>query len=195
MNRFVAINPGRCIGCGTCQAACSEGHKREGLQEAPRLSLVTTKDISAVVTCHQCEGSPCLLVCPVNAISNDEGFIHINEQTCIGCKLCAIVCPFGAIKPSGTSVAGVAGVKYATPTFSASLDPLLRWEVGVYTRAIKCDMCSYDPRGPHCVSACLTNALSVVDSSVIKKTHAEKQVRAAVGNDAAMENMSSIRRK
>lgn len=164
MNRFIAINTGRCIGCGTCRAACSEGHVKAGLQGEPRLRVVETREVSAAVTCHHCEGAPCLEVCPVNAITRNEGAVVVNEQTCIGCKMCAIVCPFGAVHPSGTSIAGVAGTCMRTPTFPQSLDPLLRWEIGVYTCAVKCDLCAYDPDGgPHCVSACPTAALTYVE--------------------------------
>ena len=170
MNGYIVINTYRCIGCGTCQAACSEGHQKAGLQAAPRLALVMTRDVSAAVTCHHCDGAPCMQVCPVRAITNENGSIHINEQTCVGCKMCAVVCPFGAIHPSGTSLAGVAGMKYDTPTFPSSRGEMLQWEEGITTRAVKCDLCSFDPEGPHCVKACATNALSYVDEAAVKST-------------------------
>lgn len=194
MNRFIAINPDACIGCGTCRAACSEGHREAGLQAEPRLSLVMTRDVSAAVTCHHCEGAPCLQVCPVNAIEKEDGAVHVSEQRCIGCKLCAIVCPFGAIHPSGTSIAGVAGVKVSTPTYPASLDPLLRWEIGVYTRAVKCDLCSYDEAGPHCVPACPTDALVYVEPRDVVEAGRGKRLAAAAGNDAMQPEIAAIRR-
>ena len=110
MNTFIAIEPDRCIGCGTCLAACSYGHRMAGLQAEPRLALTITPQVTAALTCHQCEGAPCLAVCPVDAIRRTDDAVIVNEQTCIGCKLCAVVCPFGAIHPSGTSTAGVAGI-------------------------------------------------------------------------------------
>ena len=42
MNRFIDINPERCIGCGTCQSACADAHRMQGLQDTPRLALVKT---------------------------------------------------------------------------------------------------------------------------------------------------------
>jgi len=183
MNGYIVIDTYRCIGCGTCQAACSEGHQKAGLQAAPRLSLVLASDVSAAVTCHHCDGAPCMQVCPVRAITNENGSIHVNEQTCVGCKMCAIVCPFGAIHPSGTSIAGVAGMKYDTPTFPSSRSELLQWEAGVATRAVKCDLCSFDPEGPHCVKACTTNALSYVDEATVKSTLRKERAIAADASD------------
>lgn len=93
MNRFIDINPERCIGCGTCQSACADAHRMQGLQDTPRLALVKTGGISAALACHHCEGAPCAEVCPVNAIEHDGDRIHVKEQECIGCRLCAIACP------------------------------------------------------------------------------------------------------
>lgn len=196
MNRFIAINPDQCIGCGTCRAACSEGHRQVGLQSEPRLSLVMTRDVSAAVTCHHCEGAPCLEVCPVNAISRDEGSIQVNEQTCIGCKLCGIVCPFGAIHPSGTSIAGVAGVMTPTPTFPKSMSPLLQWEIGVVTCAVKCDLCSYDPEGgPHCVSACPTKALEYVEEEELADRVKSRRIDAVIEQGAVHDALSQLRKE
>lgn len=127
MNRFIDINPERCIGCGTCQSACADAHRMQGLQDTPRLALVKTGGISAALACHHCEGAPCAEVCPVNAIEHDGDRIHVKEQECIGCRLCAIACPFGAIHPDGTSIAGVAGMCDPTPSYPKSLSSLLTW--------------------------------------------------------------------
>ena len=181
MNRFIAIEPSRCIACGTCMAACSEGHRRVGLQDEPRLALYQGRDVVASLTCHHCEGAPCLKVCPVNAIRHDDdGCVRIDEKKCIGCKLCAVACPFGAIHMAGTSVAGVAGTMYDTPTYPASLSPILRWEIGVYSCAVKCDLCEHDPSGkPRCVAACVTEALRIVDDDDKHYQIQEKRVKAA----------------
>lgn len=162
MNRFIDINPERCIGCGTCQSACADAHRMQGLQDTPRLALVKTGGISAALACHHCEGAPCAEVCPVNAIEHDGDRIHVKEQECIGCRLCAIACPFGAIHPDGTSIAGVAGMCDPTPSYPKSLSSLLTWAPGQYTCAVKCDLCAFDPDGPHCVAACPTKALVTV---------------------------------
>ena len=178
MSRFIAIRPSRCVACGTCRAACSEGHRRVGLQKEPRLALFESRDVVASVTCHHCEGAPCLKVCPVNAIRRDaDGCVRVDEPHCIGCKMCAVACPFGAIHMGGTTRAGVAGVEYETPTFPGSLAPILRWEVGVASVAVKCDLCSYDGH-PKCVDACITEALQLVETEGDDDMLAEKRKRA-----------------
>ena len=196
MTKFIAIEPDSCIGCGTCLAACSQGHRLAGLQAEPRLAMTSTYEVTAAVTCHHCEGAPCMAVCPVGAITRtDEGVVTVNEQTCVGCKLCACVCPFGAIHPAGTSIAGVAGISFDTPTFPKGTSPLLAWEIGVYTAAVKCDMCAYDPSGePHCVKACLTGALSVHETLDLESERKEKMKAAACANEVRMRGTSTIRR-
>ncbi len=182
MNSFISINTNRCIGCGTCQAACSAGHASVGEQAEPRLSVVFTKDVTASITCHHCEGAPCLAVCPVNAITHEGDRIKVNEQTCIGCKLCACVCPFGAIHPSGTGIDGVAGICNNIPNMPESTSSMLKWEIGVPTCAVKCDLCAYDPElGPHCVAVCPTKALSLVtefSGAAEKKEKMKKEAKA-----------------
>ena len=195
MNTFIAIEPDRCIGCGTCLAACSHGHPVAGLQAEPRLALTIAPQVTAAVTCHQCEGAPCLAVCPVEAIMRTDEAVDVNEQACIGCKLCAIVCPFGAIHPAGTSTAGVAGIAFETPSQPRGTSPLLAWSIGVYTCAVKCDLCStYDPEGgPHCVRACPTNALFVRDATTLGDARKDKMKAAATANQIMMGRSTNLK--
>ena len=189
MNRFITINPSRCVACGTCRAECSEGHRKAGLQSEPRLALYESREVVASLTCHHCSGAPCLRVCPVNAIRRDgDGCIRVDEHICIGCKLCAVTCPFGAIHMSGTSIAGVAGISYNTPTFPASTNPIIQWEVGVYAAAVKCDLCAYDMCNPHCVRACPTNALRLVEDAGDAAEINDKRVKAGKESLVMLEN-------
>jgi hydrogenase-4 component A len=84
---------------------------------------------------------------------------------------------------SGTSIAGVAGTEYLTPTFVASLSPILQWEIGVYACAVKCDLCSFKEEGPSCVSVCPTRSARLFDEDSMEKITAEKHERAAVLGD------------
>lgn len=179
MNSFISINPDRCIGCGTCQAACSAGHAGAGEQAEPRLSVVFKCEVTASITCHHCEAAPCLAVCPVNAIEHKGDRISVNEQVCIGCKLCACVCPFGAIHPSATDIDGVCGIAQFTPNMPESTSSMLKWEIGVPTVAVKCDLCEYDEEGPRCVRVCPTCALSYVKKYDLAVETADKRRKEA----------------
>ncbi len=50
-------------------------------------------------TCTQCAEAWCQQVCPVDAISvhGDTGAKLINNNLCVGCRLCTIACPFGTV--------------------------------------------------------------------------------------------------
>lgn len=72
MNRFVMADPQWCTGCKTCLAACSDVHKKQGLQQHPRLALVCTPEQTAPVQCHHCEDAPCQQVCPVTGCADSS---------------------------------------------------------------------------------------------------------------------------
>lgn len=87
----------------------------------------------------------------------------------------------------GTPIAGVAGTEYKTPTFPASTDPILQWEIGVYSAAVKCDLCADNGGHPRCVEACLTNALRLVESEDEADLDAKRK-EAVKGNMVIVEN-------
>jgi Fe-S-cluster-containing hydrogenase component 2 len=51
------------------------------------------------MSCRQCEDAPCMTVCPKKAIYRDRDIerVMIDYDRCIGCKMCASACPFGAM--------------------------------------------------------------------------------------------------
>jgi len=45
--------------------------------------------------CMHCTDASCAIVCPTGAIlKTDEGFVHIDQEWCIGCGNCVQACPF-----------------------------------------------------------------------------------------------------
>ncbi|WP_281262026.1 4Fe-4S binding protein [Azospirillum thermophilum] len=154
--------------------------------------MTRTGDDTAPVLCHQCEDAPCARVCPVNAITHAADAIVLDEKVCIGCKMCALACPFGAITPSGTGIAGVAGFGTAAPTHSAALDPLLAWDIGVKSVAVKCDLCAFSGDGPACVNVCPTAALYAVDNAAVGQAAATKRTLAAAAPVGLERTLASL---
>ena len=182
MKYFVVADPKRCIGCYACVAGCVEGHRKAGLQAYPRLYIIHTSPVGTMpIQCHHCEEPSCAAVCPVRAITQRDNSVVLNESLCIGCKMCALACPFGNILPGGTPVPGQElNIGYYSflntpfqpdPMFLRELSyqeqlSLLKWNVGQKTVAVKCDLCYFRSEGPACVIACPHKALVlVIDAS------------------------------
>lgn len=161
MNRFIATNPTKCIGCRTCEVACALAHSNagvEGLTPAtfqPRLKVIKTLDVSSPVMCHHCEDAPCANACPANAIVYQNNSVQVLQQRCVGCKSCVMACPFGAMDvvtvPATRQFAGI------------------QISVGVKAQAHKCDLCSGKEAGPACVAACPTEALHLMDQNSMEE--------------------------
>jgi Fe-S-cluster-containing dehydrogenase component len=49
-------------------------------------------------SCLHCEEPACVTVCPTGASYKraEDGIVLVNEEICIGCKLCSWACPYGA---------------------------------------------------------------------------------------------------
>jgi len=82
-----------CIGCETCERVCGVIHV------TPRVHLYRVQGgIPVPVGCRHCEKAPCIRICPEEALyRDDDGFVVLDESKCIGCLMCIISCPFGAI--------------------------------------------------------------------------------------------------
>jgi hydrogenase-4 component A len=189
MNRFVIADPEKCIGCYTCEAACVNVHEKVGLTAYPRLQVTHTALGTMPLQCRNCDDAPCEKVCPVKAITFENHSVQLNESVCIGCKMCALACPFGAITPYGAMPKGADDGTYGTypepaiypeptllpPPPEAPVHPLLAWTIGQRTVAVKCDLCHFRPEGPECIRVCPTKALHIVDSEDINALAARRR--------------------
>lgn len=177
MNSFVIADPRNCIGCFACMAACIESHRQVGLQAYPRLYVTRTIAGMIPLQCRHCEQPQCAAVCPVQAITRVDHSIRLNEGLCIGCKLCALACPFGAIITGGTPIHtkefNVGQYAFLNNPYQA--DPMVLrelslqeqlsltvWKIGQKTVSVKCDLCYFHSDGPACVRACPHKALRLV---------------------------------
>ncbi|NMC03865.1 MAG: 4Fe-4S binding protein [Candidatus Lokiarchaeota archaeon] len=75
-----------------------------GCERCPTDSVVVTD------LCRNCMAHPCIIVCPVNAISIVEGRSHVDTGKCIKCLRCTQVCPYEAIVRRGRPCAQACGV-------------------------------------------------------------------------------------
>jgi len=184
MNHFIIGVTELCKGCGACEAACVSVHAAVGLQAYPRLHETKTSRGVVRVQCRHCEDAPCAQVCPVAAITHGDGRIDLNESTCIGCKMCALACPFGAIESHGSPLESQQLPPPRHNGFGAAAllpppSPLFDWSAGVRTVAVKCDLCYFRAEGPACIRMCPTQALRLVDSESMAEAVASQRRQAA----------------
>jgi formate dehydrogenase iron-sulfur subunit len=114
--RAVLFDSTKCVGCGSCMAACRE---KNGLPEtdAPDLTdrqFTVLKTVAAKggeeVTyrrmCMHCQDPTCASVCPVGALyKTPAGPVVYNPDICLGCRYCIQACPFGVPRYEWTSLA------------------------------------------------------------------------------------------
>ncbi len=145
--KSIWVNPERCVGCRTCEVACAlhRSSLSRRLPEAiyedlPPLPRVRVEPISEEkgfpLQCRHCDGAPCLDACPAGALyREEEGLVLVRDERCIGCWMCVMVCPFGAVQPFRQ-----------------------------YRKILKCDRCK-GMDTVYCVDSCPTHALMLVDSA------------------------------
>jgi carbon-monoxide dehydrogenase iron sulfur subunit len=101
MNRILVVDYEKCTGCRNCEMACSVFHTRacNPAKSAVRIVKWETRGLDVPVVCQQCEDPACANICPVQAISRhaDTGAMMVDYDRCVGCRMCIVACPFGAI--------------------------------------------------------------------------------------------------
>lgn len=151
-NRKVLIySQEKCTGCRSCMMGCSLFHDGECGKIVSRIAVVRNEVLgeSFVVGCDLCTEAPCAAVCPTGACSYDAaaGITKINPDRCIGCKECAMACPFGAIN-----------ISYKTG------------------KAFKCDLCEGRPEGPVCADWCPSGAITCAEPTVAFKARRREKL-------------------
>ena len=150
----VLVDTTRCIGCRSCEVACSEANSNFVPDVKSDNALEKVRDTSdkqlTVVNrfntekgqvfvkrqCMHCWQAACAAMCLVNAMAKTrEGPVTWDGDKCVGCRFCMVACPFDIPKAEYHS-----------------------WN----PRIMKCSMC-YERlqagKRPACVEACPTDTL------------------------------------
>ncbi len=147
--REIFFIPDRCLpGCNACQMACVGEHLKNKGVLSPLAGLPFPKKVRSQpaentiktprphpVRCLHCDPPRCVEACLSGSLikNPEDGRVGNNVEQCIGCFMCVVHCPFGAIIP--------------LPSEQIS---------------IKCDGCLWS-KAPACVRACPTGALIFVE--------------------------------
>jgi molybdopterin-containing oxidoreductase family iron-sulfur binding subunit len=154
-----------CDGCqsqGTppqCTLGCIEGHLApEPMEwiEVFEFELSGNGTHFLPVPCQQCQNPPCVNVCPVGAtFSTPEGLVLIDQDRCIGCRICMAACPYdrryfnwGDPPVPPDALLAEYDVELQVPALKGTV--------------MKCDFCPDMIRAntlPYCVQACPNDAI------------------------------------
>ncbi len=138
-----------CIGCRLCEVHCFVSHsKSKRIVKAYRTERDTVQsrvkvEDSGIATfalqCRHCDDAPCLEACMTGAMRRDEatGAIICDEDKCVGCWMCVMVCPVGAVSPGkgenrkkAASKCDLCGMKWddCPPCVANCPNMALKWE-------------------------------------------------------------------
>lgn len=145
----MVIDLQKCIGCESCTVACKMENNEptaSGMDDTHRIAwqeVIKKKSgrYSEVRyeflprPCMHCENPPCVKVCPVGATyKNEDGLVLQRYERCIGCRYCAVACPYG-----------VRYFNWSNPEFSKQRQNHINNVVTLRYRGIveKCTFCSH----------------------------------------------------
>ena len=129
------------------------------------------------VQCQQCEKPPCVKVCPVRATWREpDGIVVVDYNWCIGCRMCALACPYWA-RRFNWGQPNLSAEEINPKTHYLGNRPRMR---GVMEKCTFCLQRVREGRYPACVEACPVGARkfgNLLDpESEVRKVLATKKV-------------------
>lgn len=158
------VDLSKCVNCKKCVAACRAANELS--DDTPDRRVVRAYydergyKTTVSTSCMHCAEPSCQTVCPAGAITKGEGgIVDVNKERCIGCKYCYQACP------------------YEVPHYNAAgMD--------------KCDCCIHAGvevgDTPHCVQACLFDALHYGTLDDLKAAAPDARVIAEANNPSCL---------
>ena len=98
-----------CLGCHLCEYNCAFSNSGQddmvkALKDKDIRPRIHVEDgaggVHFAVSCRHCDDALCLKSCIAGAISKRDGVVCIDQDKCVGCYTCVLVCPYGALRPS-----------------------------------------------------------------------------------------------
>ena len=144
--KSLKYNAKKCVACRTCELVCAVGHSEckelfNSLKEThatlPRVKVYASKKAQSFpVACRHCDEPECVVACISNALTKDPktGKVEYDKDKCVGCWMCVMVCPYGAIRPNPKT-----------------------------KKVMRCDLCE-DVDNPRCAEKCPVKAIMVEES-------------------------------
>ena len=105
--KSLVLDADKCTSCLQCEMACSMEHEGTFNPARSRIKVFEFEHGARSIpyTCTQCEEAWCMKACPTDAISINSmlGTKVIDENKCVGCKVCTMACPYGTVNYNSDS--------------------------------------------------------------------------------------------
>src|SRR5512135_3722650 len=98
----------KCLGCRSCEIACALAHSENpklmkaflaGKLTLPKKKVFSVKGRNYPVSCRHCTDPKCVDACMAAALTYDpkKGIVVHDDKRCVGCWMCVMACPYGAV--------------------------------------------------------------------------------------------------
>lgn len=110
----IYVNEKWCLGCHLCEYYCAFANSGQAdmvkalknVTIHPRIRLEgAAGGVHFAVSCRHCVDPLCVKGCISGALSVRDGMVEIDQNKCVGCFTCILLCPYGAISPDETGKA------------------------------------------------------------------------------------------